>query len=149
MVMGFGKSRFKRGELELHRMCSLINTTVIGGACKLFKRAATIIEGDIISYCDLRLFDGNVYTKMGFDYQYTTPPGYHYFSKNSNLLLSRFKFQKHKLPAILADFNCNSTEYHNMVSHGFDRVFDCGNSVYKYHADKQKYIIKNSQEGNL
>ena len=61
MTFGWRKTNSKR-EFELIRFCNKINTNVIGSASKLFNFALTNIDvNEIISYCDISQFDGNVY----------------------------------------------------------------------------------------
>ena len=40
------------------------------------------------------------------------------------------KFQKHKLPQLLENFDPTKSESENMKEHGYNRVYDCGNRVY-------------------
>lgn len=65
-VMTFGKPRYnKKYEYELIRYCT--SAKVIGGAEKLFKYFLKKYKPqNIISYCDLSKFVGNLYTKLGF-----------------------------------------------------------------------------------
>jgi hypothetical protein len=136
-VMGFGKSRFKSGDIELQRYCNLLNTNVVGGASKLFKCVVNKHHlTKIISYCDLRWFTGNIYKTLGFEYSHQTNPNYYYFKdggKNQKLE-SRIKYQKHKLKNILPIFDETKTEYENMIANNYKRVFDCGNLVFVYSA---------------
>ena len=42
----------------------------------------------------------------------------------------RIKYQKHKLPRLLNNFDPDLTEWENMKNNGFDRIWDCGNDVW-------------------
>ena len=42
------------------------------------------------------------------------------------------KYQKHKLPKLLEAFDANLTEWQNMQNNGYDRIWDCGNDVWKW-----------------
>lgn len=125
MSISLGKSRFnKKYEYEIIRLCSKLNTIVVGGFSKLLYH---IGEKNIITYADLRYGTGKVYEQAGFTLLNRSTPNYWYFDKkNSKELFSRLKFQKHKIP------NCDmsKTEYENMLSLGYDRIWDCGNNVY-------------------
>lgn len=134
-VMTFGKPRFgKQDEYELYRFCNKLGHTVIGGATKLFK--AFINEynpNNIITFSDRRWNTGSVYEKMGFNSIGTSPPNYHYYKlSNPNKLFSRVHFQKHKLKDKLEIFDDSKTEWENMIDNGFDRIWDCGNLIYRY-----------------
>lgn len=48
--IGLGKSRFKKDEIELHRICTKSNTQVLGGFSKLIKHCN---QKHIISYKEL------------------------------------------------------------------------------------------------
>lgn len=132
-AMSFGKSRYnKKYEWEILRESSALNKVIIGGCNKLLKKFETeMMPKSLISYCDYSIFNGNSYEKMGFKYVKLTPPNYKYLSKSRKELLSREKFQKHKLKNILEDFNENLTEVENMHNNGYLRFFDCGNKVFE------------------
>lgn len=128
-VAGWGKSRFKSGEFELHRMCTKLNTQVIGGFSKLIKHSQL---NEFISYVDRSLFDGNGYVKAGFKLLDETPVSYFYW-KSFGTRVSRVSAQKHKLPNLLKDkFNPTLTETENMLAAGYHKVEDCGTLKMKY-----------------
>ena len=126
-VCSFGKSRFKKGEIELIRSCSLINTQVVGGFDKLIRYFVSEYKPEVlISYVDRRYFDGHGYKnwKLIGD----TKPNYWYIKKNGNMILeSRMKYQKHKLFRLLDKYDSDKSEYENMCDNGYLRIWDCGN----------------------
>lgn len=134
-VMTFGKNRFKKnsGELEMVRFCNKLNTNIIGGASKLFKYFLNNNNPDmlpIISFADRRFFDGSLYLSLGFGFESFSSPSYIYW-KNS-VILNRMSCQKHKLKELLPIFDVNKTEYENMKDNGWRRVWDCGNTKYRF-----------------
>jgi len=133
-VMTFGKPRFnKQFEWELLRLSTALNTSVVGGASKLFKAFVKSYNPlSVISYCDRRWNNGNVYDRLGFVHSRTSGPNYWYVS-NSRHLHNRMQFQKHKLSKKLATFDPELTEWENMQVNGYDRFWDCGNSVWEWH----------------
>lgn len=136
-MMTFGKSRFDTNhEWELLRYASIFNTTIVGGATKMFKWFITNINpASVVSYCSVNWNTGSVYKIMGFEHSYRSPPGYYYFeTKNPLRLWSRNKFQKHKQAKILETFDPQLTEWQNMVNNNYDRIWNCGNDVYSWTA---------------
>lgn len=122
-VISIGKSRYKPNEYELLRMCSKLNTHVIGGFSKLMKHQPYT---EIISYVDKSKFTGNGYISIGFTKLSDTKPNYNYYLGNNKL--SRISAQKHKLPKLLGDkFDPNKTEAQNMMDAGYLMLYDCGN----------------------
>ena len=131
-LMTFGKSRFNSSfEYELIRYCTKLNTTIVGGGSKLLKYFERNFKPtSIISYANRRWSQGNVYEKLGFEFIEDVKPNYFYFKPNENILYSRNKFQKHKLPQLLEKFNKHMTETQNMFENGYRKIFDCGNKKY-------------------
>jgi hypothetical protein len=77
--------------------------------------------------------NGAMYRNIGFTYDGNTPPNYWYFERNTYLqtgIKSRVVFQKHKLGQLLEHFNPEISEWENMMNHGYDRYWDCGNERY-------------------
>lgn len=131
-----GKPRFnKKYDWEILRFANKLNTKVMGGFSKLFKYFTSNYNGSIITYSDLRYFNGSVYESNGFKYIKTTKPNYYYMD-NYNIRYNRINFQKHKLNNILENFDEDLTEWENMKTNGFDRIWDCGNNAFEYTIDK-------------
>jgi hypothetical protein len=130
-LMSFGKNRISSDvEWELLRFSSKKGVSVVGGASKLFKYFLNNFTGGIVSYSDRRYSLGNMYSKLGFTFSHFSEPNYFYF-KHPLTLESRQKYQKHKLPKLLENFDSSLTEVENMKANGYNRIFDCGNSVWK------------------
>lgn len=130
-LMTFGKARFsKQYEYELIRFCSKLNNTIVGGASKLLKYfEKTYNPKSLVSYANRRWSTGHLYQTLGFNFLHNSTPNYFYF-KSINKLLSRNKFQKHKLESILENFNKNISESENMFNNNYRRIFDSGNKVF-------------------
>ena len=133
-VMTFSKPRFNKNyEYELIRFCSKRNTSVIGGASKLWKYFVTKYNPkSVISYANRRFSNGEIYSKLGFELIGKTEPNYFYFKMSTTQLYSRVKFQKHKLSKLLDNFNPELSETENMFNNNYRRIFDCGNLKYLY-----------------
>jgi hypothetical protein len=133
--MTFGKSRYSKiANIELLRVCTKLNHIVIGGVEKLFKESLNNYPNqDIISYCDLSKFSGNLYQKLGFTKSKKAEPGY--FWTDGNYLISRFKCQKKNLSKWLRTYDPNKSESENMFLAKYRRYWDCGQQTWIY---KQK-----------
>ena len=128
-VMTFGKSRFnKHIEWELVRFCNKRDTTVIGGASKLFKHfVKTYNPNTIISYSDIAKTKGTLYGILGFKTVGRAEPNYVWV--NHNTVMSRYQTQKHIL--IKQGFgNLGNTEKEIMEARNFAQVYDCGTRVH-------------------
>ena len=124
-VIGFGSSRFKKGEIELHRFCSKINTSVIGGFSKLIKYFMNQnICSEFITYVDRSKFDAKGYFKIGFKILSETDSSYFYAREGE--ILSRYQCQKHKLSKLLENYDPSLSESDNMILNGYTKVYDCG-----------------------
>lgn len=126
-VIGFGKSRFKKGEIELYRMCTKKYTQIIGGFSKLIKHCGI---DKFISYVDRSIYNGNGYNNAGFKIIGETPPSYFYVK--DSIRLNRLQCQKHKLKKLLLNYNENLTEQENMLNNNYLQIYDCGNLKLEY-----------------
>jgi hypothetical protein len=131
-TMTFSKSRYRKEyQYELIRYCSVLNTTIIGGASKLLRAFEREFNPtSIVSYANRDYSQGNIYQQLGFVCIDITKPGYTYNKRGEELQLSRFKFQKAKLQSILPNYDPQLTELENMHNHNYYRVYDSGNLVY-------------------
>lgn len=126
-VMSFGPSRYnKQYQYEIHRFCS--SMPVVGAASKLL--TAFIRDHNpesIISYSDNRWGNGKTYEHLGMT-KISETIGYHYTDYKQRF--DRVKFQKHKLKYLLDNFDAAKSEWENMVAHNYDRIWDCGQSLW-------------------
>jgi hypothetical protein len=117
-------------QFELLRFCNKINTTVIGGASKLFKYFINNYDfTEIISYADRSWSIGNLYQQMGFNFVYNTVPNYYWVI--NGIKSNRFNWRK----SILVKqklLNEGETEKECMYRLGYYRIFDSGSKVFKY-----------------
>lgn len=136
-LMTFGKVRNTIGtgneELsdcyELLRFCNALNTTVVGGASKIFKNFVNRYQPyKIRSFSDRARTRGNLYEKLGFKEIRRSSPGYMWVDPLSELSYSRISTQKHNLKKFLDDENIdlNKSERQIMIGHGFVQVYDSG-----------------------
>lgn len=123
-VMTYGiHHRSSEKSLVLNRMCTKINTSVVGGSSKLFKHSSRILKkhghDKIVTWSDNRWSEGDVYNKMGFVVDKELPIDYYYVKSQKRY--NKQKFQKKKI-------GCpdDITEYEYMKSLGFNRIWDCG-----------------------
>jgi len=129
-VMTFSKpsiskgSRSRDGVYELNRFCSKINTRVVGAASKLLKYFERhYYWKEIFSYADRRWSDGNLYRKLGFEFESITKPNYWYFKNNSRI--HRFNLRKNEFDPL------GFTEFELRKSQGYYKIWDCGNLKFK------------------
>lgn len=131
-------SSHRKYEYEWIRMCSLCGVNVIGGAGKLFTYFVRNWKPTtVMSFADRQWGTGQVYNELGFAFEEVTPPNYRYFKRNgnTNVLMSRMQFQKHKLSYTLENFDPHLTEWNNMVIAGYDRIWDCGSVKWVWSVD--------------
>ena len=127
-AIGFGKSRFKKDETELHRYCVKAGYHVVGGFSKLLKHSGI---SKFASYIDLAHFTGKGYLSIGCKEISISAPNYVY-AKNSKIL-TRYQAQKHKLHSILgAKYDASASEAENMIANGWLKVYDAGNLKVEY-----------------
>lgn len=129
-IMTFGGLRkslgynSKNGSYEMLRFCNKLNYNVVGGASKLFKHFLKKNNPkQIISYSDMRYFDGSLYNKLGFELVNQTKPNYFYVINHNRE--NRFKYRKDVL--VKEGFDKSLTEKEIMKSRGYNRIWDCGN----------------------
>ena len=131
-LMTFGKSRHFIGsgkyEWELLRFCNKLDTTVIGGASKLFSYFIRNYKPtSIVSYSDRRWSEGNMYNKLGFTLSHYSKPNYFYVI--DNVRKNRFNFRK---KILVEKYNCpmEMSERDFCKEKKWYRIYDCGTSVH-------------------
>ena len=134
-LMTFGNLRKSLGQnsqvgsYELLRFCNKINTSVIGGASKLFKYFKDNYNPkEVISYSDYSRSNGNMYKQLGFNLKNKLSPNYYWVVKGKKY--HRFNFRKDRL--IKDGYDKNMTEIEIMHQRGLYRIFDCGMQKWTY-----------------
>ena len=132
-IMTFGKSRYdKKYSVELLRLCTKPGYTVIGGASKLFNYAIKMFELDnIISYCDIAKFNGDVYNNIGMKYVKNSPPQI-VWSKDDKKITSNLLRQRGYDHLFKTNYGKNTNNEVLMFNNGWLPVYDCGQAVYEY-----------------
>jgi predicted DNA binding CopG/RHH family protein len=119
----------EEGHFELLRFCNKLNTTVIGGASKLFKYfLKTYKPKKIISYADRSRSIGNLYEKLGFIKDKSSGPNYWYVV--DGIRKHRFGYRKDIL--VKQGYDVNKTEKEIMFNKNIYRIYDCGNLKYVF-----------------
>lgn len=132
-LMTFSKGRVIMGgkstEWELNRFCNLIGINVIGGASKLMNYfIKNYSPKKIISYSDIRLFDGGMYERLGFKKVSISKPNYWYVI--NDVRKHRFTFRKSILTK--EGYDPNQTEREIMFNRKIYRIYDCGNVRWEF-----------------
>lgn len=132
-LMTFSKPRFdKKHEWELVRFCNKLGWHIPGAASKLLSYFEKKFRPkNIVSYADRRWSKGNLYKQTGFELDHISSPDYWYI--RDGIRYSRIRFQKHKLSKMFVDFDPKLSEKENVLSHGYSRIWDCGNLVFVKH----------------
>lgn len=135
MVMTFCKPRFNnKYEWELSRLCTISGVNVLGGSSKLFAYFIRKYNPqNIISYSNYSKNTGKVYLILGFSHIELSVPNYVWCDGYN--ILSRYQTQKHKL--ISEGYNGN-TETEIMNNRGYYKIYDCGNDVWLWEANKKE-----------
>lgn len=114
---------------ELVRFCNELNTSVVGGASKLFKYFIKNYDPNvIISYSDRAHTSGRLYEVLGFRSLRISDPGYVWVDLKTDKAYHRINAQKRNICEFLKDkdIDLSKTEKQIMEEHGFVQVFDSG-----------------------
>lgn len=145
-VMTFGKMRGTMGTgnsdlkdcFELSRFCNKVNTSVVGGASKMFKYFINKYKiSRVRSFSDLSHTSGGIYDILGFKKIHTTLPQYVWVDFDTDYAYNRVNTQKNKLKKFLQDddIDLSKTEKQIMEEHGFVQVFDSGKILWEWNTN--------------
>lgn len=109
---------------ELSRFATNINYNIVGIAGKLLNYFKQHYEWkEIYTYADLRFSDGNLYNKIGFNFESQTLPNYFYVNDFTKRI---HRFTLRKTPAEPIDI----PEWKLRLNQGYYRIWDCGTLKY-------------------
>ena len=133
-IMSFNTPRFNKDyDFELLRICTLKGVNVVDGASKLFNHfVKSHPNNTIITYCNRRISEGEIYEKLGFERIETTKPNYYYVDIREFTILDHYQCQQQMLQTILENFDPNLSESDNMSDNGYLKIYDCGDYVFAY-----------------
>lgn len=140
-VMTFSKTRNTIKSInepscwELVRFCNKLNTSVVGGASKLFNYFVNTFRPDrIISFSDRAHTTGNLYKVLSFKEIRRSDPGYMWVNLKTDIAYNRLNSQKHNLKRFLKDddIDLSKTEKQIMEEHGFVQVYDSGTITWEW-----------------
>jgi hypothetical protein len=128
-LMSFSKSNItnKTDRWEINRFATKAGLVVTGAASKLFQ--AFLADQDpleVYSFADRRWSEGEVYGKMGFVFEHNSPPSYWYIKPPKLQRFHRFSLRKNSSDDVL------KTEWQNRQDQGWNRIWDCGSSLWKW-----------------
>lgn len=145
-IMTFGKMRKTIGgcedtsatsRYELLRFCCKQNTSVVGGASKLFKHFLKTYEPTVIrSFSDKAHTTGNLYQVLGFKEVRRSDAGYVWVNLKDDRAYNRVNAQKANIQKFLHDDNIDmhKSEACIMQEHGYVQVFDSGTITWEWSA---------------
>ena len=145
-LMTFGKMRGTIGTgnedlkdcWELVRFCNILNTSVVGGASKLFNYfIKTYNPKRVRSFSDRAHTRGNLYSTLGFTEVRRSDPGYVWVNVVDDRAYHRSNAQKQNIRNFLKDtsIDLSKTEKEIMIEHGFVQVFDSGTITWEWTAN--------------
>lgn len=115
--------------LELKRFCCIKDTTVVGGASKLFKKVLEFARNseynNIKSYCDMRYANifNPVYEIIGFKLLISTKYTPHYF-------IGGVRYRNMSLRKTSEERLTGKSELELRLEQGYNRIWDCGHRTY-------------------
>jgi hypothetical protein len=134
-AMSFGKSRMImktkhiQNEYELLRFCNITNTSVVGGASKLFKHFLCAHNPTrVITYSSCDMGTGNLYKTLGFDFVRHT--GINYWWVLNGKRHHRSNFMKYKL--VKMGYDKNKTADDIMHERKAVKLYGTGNMRWEY-----------------
>lgn len=128
-LMAFGKSRKclnEAGSWELYRYCTALNTTIVGGAMRLFKSFIRAQHpSEVVSFASNDISDGGLYSRLGFKKCGKESVSYWYIDKKM-CRHHRYKFRRSELTKM--GYDKSQSEPSITSSMGLMKIYDSGQS---------------------
>jgi hypothetical protein len=138
-LMTFKKARYNKNiAWELLRTASKKHFRIVGGNQKLWKYFLNQFNPtSVVSYCDRRWFNGNVYAILNFCLEKNGKPTYWYTDYKQRWHRSSFFKQKCINYAIISDSTLKESYLQTLTENqitkeilGLDRIWDCGQDTW-------------------
>lgn len=120
---------------ELVRFCNKLNTSVVGGASKLFKHFISHYNPkEIRSFSDRAHTKGTLYSTLGFVKLRESDANYVWVNIVDDKAYHRINAQKKNIKKFLKDdtIDLTKSEREIMESHGYARVYDSGTITWQW-----------------
>lgn len=132
-IMTFGKPRYNKNyEWELLRLCSHKDYNVIGGSERLFKHFLNTIKPfNIVSYCDVAKFSGEVYKRLGMELFNTSSPAC-IWSKGKTKITDNLLRQQGFDRLFKTNYGKGTSNKELIINEGFVEIYDCGQKSFRY-----------------
>jgi hypothetical protein len=115
-----GRKRMNSNSWNINRFCNKINTSVVGGASKLFHHFVRNWNPKrVISYADRDWSEGSLYKTLGFELVEVSGPDYKYLIGGK-----RKNKQNYKKSNLKIDSTLSETQF--MKISNIKRIWDCG-----------------------
>ena len=113
----------------------MLNTSVVGGASKLFKHFIRIYNPKRIrSFSDRAHTKGTLYSNLGFIELRRSDPGYVWVNLATDKAYNRVNSQKQNIKKFLQDDSIDLTQSEKQImeAHRFAQVFDSGTITWQW-----------------
>ena len=133
-IMTFGKPRYnKKYKWELLRLCSHKDYIITGGSKRLWKHFLKDYNGNnIISYCDISKFNGDVYSSLGMKLVSTSKPNIIWSNGSSLKLTNNLLIQRGYDQIFGTNYGKGTSNRELMIENNWLVVFDCGQQSWEY-----------------
>jgi len=111
-------------KLHLSRLCSLPNTTVVGGLGRLTNRIKKYRK--IFTLIDLMWYNGDSWLKVGWNIYETQNISYVYLKENENIPTNKENFRKLSVEVKERYAKESCVEYSYAKDMGYHQLWDCG-----------------------
>jgi len=120
----------KNYKWELLRLSNKIGSIVVDGNRMLIDRFRKDYPGSIVVYENLRWADDDKFLRLGFSKIGNTQPQ-ELFTKSGYKLSTFDDMLIRGIPKLCENFNESETEEENLLSNGYYRIYDCGNTIFE------------------
>lgn len=118
---------------ELVRYCVRQNTSVIGGAGKLFSHyVREHSPPQVVSYSDQAKTTGKMYERLGFTLSHVTDPEYVNYHPGTGEIRRRYQTMRRVLLRDFPELDASMTERQMCDALGFTRIYGCGKKVWRW-----------------